>query len=147
MLGGAGKERRDGPGAELAEAFLVGRHDTRARPFGKVRHQTLHGDRERKADDRQHRLAPGQRHADGGEGVFHRGKDVVLAVDQRAVHVEDDEPEIGRHVSSAKGSAGTSASDHPSVFHVRFMWSGNGAVRVMRLPLIGWSKLIERAWR
>ena len=58
---------------------------------------------------------------------IHRGDDHVLAVDQRAVDIENDK----FHGSSAKGSSGTSCSDQPSVCQVRAIWSGKGAVMVI----------------
>ena len=54
-------------------------------------------------------------------------------------------PAAAHGSSSRKGSAGTSSSDQPRVFQVRAIWSGRGAIRVTRLPVIGWSKLSWRA--
>ena len=80
------------------------------------------------------------------EGVGHRGEDDVLAVDQRAVHVEDHEPRVG-HARSSNGSALASCGRQPNRSQVRAMCSGSGAVRFSRAPVIGWVRLSERACR
>jgi hypothetical protein len=84
------------------------------------------------------------RAVDGREGAGHRGEDMRLAVDQRAIDVEDHEAQVA-HSTSSNGSAGTSDACHSSAAHVRAMCSGKGAVRCSRAPVIGWVSVSERA--
>ena len=83
-LGAAGGALRDEAVAIMVrEAQGVGR--------GQVRGERGHRLVERQADDTEHRFARRHRLAERGEGGGHGVEDDVLAVDEGAVDVEDDE--------------------------------------------------------
>ena len=81
-----------GAQAALAERLLVGLGEANDDcGFSARRQEARNGRVERQADDAHHGLARGREKALGDEGRVHGGDDVMLAVDERAVAVEDDE--------------------------------------------------------
>ena len=58
-----------------------------------MRHQRVNRLIERQADNGEHLLARQRIETMRGEGAVHRGDDHVLAVDQRAIAIENDKAE------------------------------------------------------
>jgi hypothetical protein len=75
---------------------------------------------------------------------LHRCHDMRLAVDKRAIDIEDHEAQFA-HSTSSNGSVGTSAACHSKAAQVLAMCSGNGAVRCSRAPVIGWVSVSDLA--
>ena len=106
------------------------------------------------AAEREPAAPDGAMHLEGFERVGRAGRLEAAAM---ADPGREDEPvgadrqgqqmREGAHRRSSNGSAGASSGRQPKSSQVRAMCSGSGAVRVRRLPVIGWVRSIERACR
>src|SRR5690606_26459348 len=115
------------PPPQLEERILVAfRHPPPLLRFN-LRNERRHGLVKRQADDREHLLARQDGEPMRLEGMGHRRDDHVLAVDQRAVTIEDDEANWRGHASSPSKAFSASRSSKPSSFQLFAICGGSGA--------------------